>query len=112
MAIAVPQQLATSRLADMPPVTGFFAFAAGTVLFALLGSSRQMSVGGGLDDRPPVCRRVATLAAAGLGNYIDLVGILAVMVGLMVALVGLLRLGWITEFLSTPSSPASWPAWQ
>ena len=37
--IAVPEQLATSRLADMPPITGFYAFAAGTVLFALLGSN-------------------------------------------------------------------------
>jgi len=45
LVIAVPEQLATSRLAGMPPITGFYAFVAGTVLFALLGSNPQMSVG-------------------------------------------------------------------
>src|ERR1019366_5676075 len=34
--------------------------------------------------------------------YVDLVGILAVMVGVIVALIGLLRLGWIADFLSAP----------
>src|ERR1700752_1486618 len=45
LAIAVPEQLATSRLAGMPPVTGFYAFVAGSVLFALLGANPRMSVG-------------------------------------------------------------------
>jgi MFS superfamily sulfate permease-like transporter len=39
LAIAVPEQLATSRLAGMPPITAFYAFIAGTVLFAMLGSN-------------------------------------------------------------------------
>ena len=39
LVIAVPEQLATSRLAGMPPITGYYAFVAGTVMFALLGSS-------------------------------------------------------------------------
>lgn len=34
LVIAVPEQLATSRLAGMPPVTGFYAFIAGTAMFA------------------------------------------------------------------------------
>src|ERR1700721_3112536 len=45
LAIAVPEQLATARLAGMPPITGFYAFVAGTVVFALLGSNGRMSVG-------------------------------------------------------------------
>src|SRR5580700_7635832 len=45
LAIAVPEQLATSRLAGMPPITGLYVFIAGTVAFALLGSAPQLSVG-------------------------------------------------------------------
>ncbi len=45
LVIAVPEQLATSRLAEMPPITGLYAFIAGTVVFALFGSNPQMSVG-------------------------------------------------------------------
>ena len=102
LVIAVPEQLATSRLAGMPPITGFYAFVAGTVLFALLGSNPQMSVGADSTIAPLFAAGVSALALTGSSHYVDLVGILAVMVGLMVMLVSILRLGWIAEFLSTP----------
>jgi MFS superfamily sulfate permease-like transporter len=102
LAIAVPEQLATSRLAGMPPVTGFYAFVAGTVLFALLGSNPRMSVGADSTIAPLFAVGVASFAASGTPQYQDLVGILAVMVGALVALVWLARLGWIAELLSAP----------
>jgi len=102
LVIAVPEQLATSRLAGMPPITGFYAFVAGTLLFALLGSNPQMSVGADSTIAPLFAAGVAALALTGSPRYVDLVGILALMVGVMVMLVGILRLGWIAEFLSTP----------
>jgi MFS superfamily sulfate permease-like transporter len=102
LVIAVPEQLATSRLAGMPPITGFYAFVAGTVLFALLGSNPQMSVGADSTIAPLFAVGIMRLAPAGSPHYVDLVGILAVMVGVIVALIGLLRLGWIAQFLSAP----------
>jgi MFS superfamily sulfate permease-like transporter len=102
LAIAVPEQLATSRLAGMPPVTGFYAFVAGTVLFALLGSNPRMSVGADSTIAPLFAVGVASFAASGTHGYQDLVGILAVMVGALLALVWLARLGWIAELLSAP----------
>ena len=102
LAIAIPEQLATSRLAGMPPITGLYAFIAGTVLFALLGTNRQLSVGADSTIAPLFAVGIARLAPTGSPRYVDLVGILAVMVGALVALVGLLRLGWIAEFLSAP----------
>src|ERR1700685_4487449 len=102
LVIAVPEQLATSRLAGMPPITGFYAFIAGTVLFALLGSSPQMSVGADSTIAPLFAVGVAHLVPLGSAHYVDLVGILAVMVGVIVAAIGLLRLGWIAQLLSAP----------
>ena len=102
LAIAVPEQLATSRLAGMPPITAFYAFIAGTVLFAMLGSNPQMSVGADSTIAPLFAVGIAHLAPTGSPPFVDLVGILAVMVGVIVALVGLLRFGWIAEFLSAP----------
>jgi SulP family sulfate permease len=102
LVIAVPEQLATSRLAGMPPITGFYAFIAGTVAFALLGSNPQMSVGADSTIAPLFATGVSALALTGSPHYVELVAILAVMIGLMVMLVGVLRLGWIAEFLSTP----------
>jgi SulP family sulfate permease len=102
LVIAVPEQLATSRLAGMPPITGFYAFAAGTLLFALLGSNPQMSVGADSTIAPLFAVGIAHLAPAGSAHYVNLVGLLAVMVGVLVAVIGLLRLGWIAELLSAP----------
>ena len=102
LVIAVPEQLATSRLAGMPPITGFYAFVAGTVVFALLGANPQMSVGADSTIAPLFATGVSALALTGSTHYVELVGILAVMVGLMVMLVSILRLGWIADFLSTP----------
>src|SRR5580700_7499882 len=102
LVIAVPEQLATSRLAGMPPITGFYAFVAGTLLFALLGSNPQMSVGADSTIAPLFAVGLSHLAPLGSAGYVSLVSILAVMVGIIVALIGLLRLGWIAEFLSMP----------
>ena len=102
LVIAVPEQLATSRLAGMPPVTGFYAFIAGAVLFALLGTNPQMSIGADSTIAPLFAVGVAHFAAAGTSQYDQLVAVLAVMVGLTVMAVWLLRLGWVAEFLSAP----------
>ncbi|MBX7431855.1 SulP family inorganic anion transporter [Mycobacterium sp. Y57] len=102
LAIAVPEQLATARLADMPPITGFCAFIAGSVVFAVLGSNPRMSVGADSTIAPLFAAGVAALAATGSADYVGLVGILAVTVGVLVAVVGFLRMGWVAEFLSVP----------
>ena len=112
LAIAVPEQLATSRLAGMPPISAFYAFIAGTVLFAILGSNPQMSVGADSTIAPLFAVGIAHLASTDSARYVDLVGILAVTVGVIVALVGLLRLGWIANFLSAPIITGFLGAWR
>lgn len=102
LVIAVPEQLATSRLAGMPPITGFYAFVAGTVLFAALGSNPRMSVGADSTIAPVFAVGVAGFAAAGSAQYVGLVGILAVTTGAIVLGVGLARMGWVAELLSAP----------
>src|SRR5579871_3652518 len=102
LVIAVPEQLATSRLAGMPPITGLYAFIAGSIAFALLGTSPQLSVGADSTIAPLFAAGLGAFATLGSSHYADLVGILAVMAGLIVAAVWLLRLGWIAEFLSAP----------
>ena len=94
--------MATARLINMPAVAGLYAFIAGSLLFALLGRSPQVSVGADSTIAPVVAAGVATVAALGTPSYTHLVSFMALMVGVLVIAVGLLRLGWIAEFLSTP----------
>jgi SulP family sulfate permease len=102
LVIVVPEQLAIARLAGMPVITGLFAFVAGTLAFAVLGSNPQLSVGADSTIAPLFAVGIAHLASTDSTHYIALVGLLAVVVGLLVGLVGVLRLGWIAQFLSAP----------
>jgi sulfate permease, SulP family len=103
VAIAVPEQIATAHLAGMPAVAGLYAFVAGSLAFAVLGRDRQMSVGADSTIAPIIFAAVAGLAAVGSARYVDTAAFLAVMVGAIVMAAGLLRLGWIAEFLSEPA---------
>jgi sulfate permease, SulP family len=102
LVIAVPEQLATSRLAGMPAATALWAFVAATVAFFLLGSSRIVSVGADSTIAPLFAAAVAHLAVSGSPKAIALTSLTALVTGAIILLVGLLRLGWIADFLSVP----------
>src|SRR5215831_2150876 len=101
-AIAIPGQLATARLAGMPPETGLYAFAAGSLAFAVFGANRFMSVAADSTIAPIFAGALASLAAAGTPHYAELVTLLALMVGAILVVVGLLRAGWLATLLSIP----------
>jgi MFS superfamily sulfate permease-like transporter len=101
-AIAIPEQLATARLAGMPPETGLYAFAAGSLAFAVFGVNRFMSVGGDSTTAPIFAGGLAAVATAGTPDYAELAGAFAVAVGGVLVLAGLLRAGWLADLLSIP----------
>lgn len=98
----IPQGMAYAMLAGMPPIYGLYASIIPLVLYAIFGTSRQLAVG-------PVAM-VALLIAAGVGaiaeanseEFIGLVILLALMVGIIQTLMGIFRLGFLVNFLSHP----------
>ena len=102
VAVALPSQMATARLADLPAVVGLYAFLAGSVLYAALGTDCHLSVGADSTIAPVLAAGVTTVAAAGTAGYATAMAFTALLVGALLVAVGLLRLGWIAEFLSTP----------
>jgi SulP family sulfate permease len=102
VAIAIPEQLATSRLGGFSPQIGFFAFLAGSLGFAVFGSNRFLSSGADSTITPIFAGSLALLAASGSHDYIVLAGALALMVGLVLVVGGIFRLGWIADLLSIP----------
>jgi len=101
-AVAIPEQLATAQLAGVPAATGLVVFASASLGFFLLGSNRSLSLGADSTIAPIFAGSLALLAAAGSQHYLVLCATLALMVGVIVAVAGMLRLGWIANLLSQP----------
>jgi sulfate permease, SulP family len=101
-AIAIPEQLATARLAGMPPMSGLFAFAAGTFAFAAFGANRFISVGADSTIAPIIAAALVALAVPGAVQYASTAAMLALLVGIVLLLARILRVGWIADLLSIP----------
>ena len=102
VAIAIPEQLATSQLAGVPAFLALIAFIAATLVFVLVGSNPIVSVGADSTIAPLFAVVLIRLAPVSSTLYLELVAVTAVVTGLAVMAVGLLRLGWIADFLSLP----------
>src|SRR5215813_12064170 len=79
-AIAIPEQMATARLGHFPPQIGFFAFIAGSLGFAMLGSNRFLSCGADSTITPIFAGGLVTLAAANSPDYLALAAALSLAV--------------------------------
>jgi high affinity sulfate transporter 1 len=100
VAVALPGNIPTARLADLPAVAGLYAFAAGSLAYALLGTNRRLSVGADSTIAPVLATGVAAVAVG--SGYGLAMAFTAMMVGGALIAVGAFRLGWIADFLSTP----------
>ena len=101
-AYLVPQCLAYSELAGASPVSGLWVAVFAMVIYALLGTSRQLSVGPESATAIMVAAAVAPLAAGDPARYIALSTGLAVIVGLLCIAAWAVRLGFVADLLSQP----------
>jgi SulP family sulfate permease len=103
-AYLVPQVLAYAEVAGLPTVTGLWAVVPALVAYAVLGTSRQLSVGPESTTALMTAAGVAALLAAGVGAVgpTDVAALLAIAVGLLCVLGWVLRLGFVAELLSKP----------
>src|SRR5688572_17951099 len=96
----VPQGMAYALVAGLPPVTGLYASIVPAVLYALLGTSMTQSVGPMVIVSLMTASALAPLAAPDSGLYIVLAGQLSMLVGAVLLLCGLLRIGFLSGFFS------------
>lgn len=98
----IPQSLAYAMLAGLPAEVGIYASIAPLVLYALLGSSRVLAVGPVAVVSLMTASAIGQFAEAGSAAYWQAAMILAFMSGAMLLVMGLLRLGFLANFLSHP----------
>jgi high affinity sulfate transporter 1 len=101
-AYLIPQVMAYAGIAGLPPVAGLWAMLPAMVLYALLGSSRQLSVGPESTTALMAATVVGPLAAGDEKRYAALAAALAVVVGLLALVAWLFRLGFVADLLSHP----------
>jgi SulP family sulfate permease len=96
----VPQGMAYAMLAGLPPVVGLYASTVPLLVYALFGSSRQLAVGPVAMISLLVFAGISDLAEPGSKQYLGLVLLLALIVGVTQFAMGLFRVGALIHFLS------------
>jgi high affinity sulfate transporter 1 len=99
-ALAIPEVMGYTQIAGMPIITGLYTILLPIALFAVLGSSRHLVVGADSATAAVMAAGFAGIAATGSSRYVTLASVLALMVGGLLLLARLARLGFIADFLS------------
>jgi len=101
-AVLVPEALAYASIAGVSPVVGLYAAPGALILYAAFGSSRQLVVGPMAATAALSAATVASLVPVGGGRFVALTAGLAITTGLVALLAGVLRLGFLANFISEP----------
>ncbi|QSE98749.1 SulP family inorganic anion transporter [Fulvivirga lutea] len=98
----IPQGMAYALIAGLPPVYGLYASIVPQIIYAFFGTSRQLSVAPVAMDSLMVAAGVSVMATQGTEQYITYAILLAFFMGLFQLLLGVFRMGFITNLLSKP----------
>ncbi len=101
-AYLVPQVMAYATVAGLPPVAGLWAALVPMGVYALLGSSRQLSVGPESTTALMTATALAPLVVGDPARYAAMAAMLALLVGAICLTAGLCGLGFLADLLSRP----------
>ncbi len=99
-AVAIPVDMGYAKIAQMPIVTGLYALLLPCVAFAVFGASRRLVVGADSASAAILAAGVTALASPGTPEYASYASMLALMVGVLLLICRVFRLGFIAQFLS------------
>lgn len=98
----IPQSLAYALLAGLPPVVGLYASILPLIAYTLFGTSRTLAVGPVAVVSLMTASAAGAVAAQGSAEYLEAAITLAALSGIMLAILGFLRLGFLANLLSHP----------
>lgn len=98
--VMLPQAIAYAMIAELPPQTGLFAAIVASIVGALWGSSNHLHNGPTNAISLLVLGTLLTVAEPGTPEFLMAAGYLAIMVGVLQAAMGLLRMGVLVNFVA------------
>ncbi|MEJ1932864.1 solute carrier family 26 protein [Nostoc sp. NIES-2111] len=101
-AYLIPQCMAYGELAGVQPVVGLWAILPPMIIYTLLGSSSQLSVGPESTTAVMTAAAIAPLVASDGSNYAAMASMLALTVGIICIIGYIARLGFLADLLSKP----------
>jgi SulP family sulfate permease len=101
-AVMVPEGMAYAGIVGVPPIMGLYTIVPALVAYALLGTSRQLVVGPDTATGLISAVTVGAIASQGTAEFNSLTSTLAVLIGFFFLCFGLMRMGWVASFISTP----------
>jgi high affinity sulfate transporter 1 len=99
-ALIVPKNLGYAGIAGIPLQNGLYAAAAGAILYAVFGTSRQISTGPSSGLAAVAASAVAVAGITGIQNVASFVAMITLVSGVLFLLLAVLKTGWIAQFLS------------
>ncbi len=100
--LLVPQAMAYALLAGVPPIYGLYTALIPLAVYAVLGSTPQLSVGPVAVSALLVLAGLSKLAEPGTAEYISLAITCGLLIGFIQVVLSLLRMGFLANFLSHP----------
>ncbi|MFC3285231.1 SulP family inorganic anion transporter [Litchfieldella rifensis] len=100
--MVIPQSLAYAILAGLPAVVGLYASILPLLAYTLFGTSRTLAVGPVAILALMTGAALAGVAPPGSAEYLEATMVLALLSGLMLAAMGMMKLGFFANFLSHP----------
>ena len=100
--LLIPQGMAYALIAGLPPIYGLYAALVPQIVYAVLGTSRQLAVGPVAMDSLLVAAGLGTLSIVDPSQYIQMAILLALLMGAIQFSLGLFKMGFIVDFLSKP----------
>ena len=99
-ALVVPKALGYAGIAGVPIQYGLYAAAAGAILYAFFGTSRQISTGPSSELAAVAGSAVLITGVSGSDEAVALVAAITLVTGVLFLLLALFKMGWISQFLS------------
>jgi high affinity sulfate transporter 1 len=99
-ALIVPKNLGYAAIAGVPLQNGLYAAAAGAILYAVFGTSRQISTGPSSGLAAVAASAVVAAKISGTNDVASFVATITLASGLLFLLLAVFRMGWIAQFLS------------
>ncbi|WP_374976491.1 SulP family inorganic anion transporter [Microbacterium trichothecenolyticum] len=99
-ALIVPKNLGYAGIAGVPLQNGLYAAAAGAILYAIFGTSRQISMGPSSGLAAVAASAVLAAGIVGEQDVASFVAGITLASGIVFLLLAVFRMGWIAQFLS------------